>query len=124
MPATGWYEWQKTGSKTKRPFHFQPCARPFAFAGVYDVWREDGRSAITSFSIVTTEAAPSTAPYHDRMPVVLEEAQFEDWMRLPASEAAKMMQPYGGEIEIWEVDPAVGNVRNNAPALMDRAAFL
>jgi putative SOS response-associated peptidase YedK len=24
IPTTGWYEWQKLGPKTKRPFHFQP----------------------------------------------------------------------------------------------------
>jgi putative SOS response-associated peptidase YedK len=71
----------------------KPKAEPFAFAGVYDVWNADGKSEITSFSIVTTNAAPSTAKYHDRMPLVLEEAQFEDWMRAPPEEAAKMMSP-------------------------------
>jgi putative SOS response-associated peptidase YedK len=35
---------------------------PFAFAGVYDVWKADGKSAITSYSIVTTPAAPSPRP--------------------------------------------------------------
>lgn len=35
--------------------------------------------AITSFSIVTTDAAPTTAKYHDRMPLILEESQFDDW---------------------------------------------
>jgi putative SOS response-associated peptidase YedK len=66
VPATGWYEWQKIDAKTKRPHHFRPKAKPFAFAGVYDVWNADGKSSITSFSIVTTEAAPSAAKYHDR----------------------------------------------------------
>ena len=32
--------------------------------------------AITSFAIVTTNAAPSTQQYHDRMPLVLQESQF------------------------------------------------
>ena len=77
-----------------------------------------------SFSIVTTDAAPSTAKYHDRMPLVLEEAQFENWMRTPSEEAAKMMQLYGGALEIWEVSPDVGNVKNNRPELMERAALL
>ena len=58
------------------------------------------------------------------MPLVLEEAQFEDWMRAPPEEAAKMMQPYGGTLEIWEVSPDVGNVKNNRPDLMERAALL
>jgi putative SOS response-associated peptidase YedK len=78
VPATGWYEWQKINAKTKRPYHFKPKAEPFAFAGVYDVWKADGKSSITSFAIVTTDAAPSTAQYHDRMPVVLDDSQFDD----------------------------------------------
>lgn len=122
VPATGWYEWQKTGPKEKKPFHFQPAAKPFALAGVYDVWKADGKSAVTSFSIVTTNAAPSTARYHDRMPLVLEESQFDDWMRGPPELAADMMKPYGGEVEIWEVGAAVGNVRNKGPELMEPVA--
>ena len=119
VPASGWYEWQKTGPKTKQPWHFQPVARPFAFAGVYDVWNGDGGKAITSFSIVTTEAAPATAPYHDRMPLVLEESQFEDWMRGPPELAAGLMKPYAGAIEMWPVSSEVGQVRNNRPDLVE-----
>jgi putative SOS response-associated peptidase YedK len=110
--------------KTKKPFHFKPKTEPFAFAGVYDVWNADGKSNITSFSIVTTDTASSTAQYHDRMPLVLDEGQFEDWMRSPAEEATKMMQPYAGAIEAWEVSADVGNVRNNHSGLMERAALL
>lgn len=124
VPATGWYEWQKVNAKTKRPYHFQPKASPMAFAGVYDVWNGDGGKSITSFAIVTTDAAPSTCAYHDRMPVVLEESQFEDWMRGPPEIAATMMKPYAGTIDIWEVDSAVGNVKNNRPELMHRVGLL
>jgi putative SOS response-associated peptidase YedK len=124
VPATGWYEWQKIDAKKKKPFHFQPSAKPFAFAGVYDVWNADGKSAITSFAIVTTSAAPSTVTYHDRMPVVLEENQFDDWMRSPPELAADMMKPYGGALDVWEVGADVGNVRNNRPDLMDRKSLL
>ena len=83
VPASGWYEWQKLDEKgkKKRPYHFKPKAEPFALAGVYDVWRGDGGRAITSFAIVTTDAAPSVKQYHHRMPVVLDDAQFDDWMR-------------------------------------------
>jgi putative SOS response-associated peptidase YedK len=124
VPASGWYEWQKVTPKTKRPFHFVPKAEPFAFAGVYDVWNGDGKSSIVSFSIVTTEAAPSTAPYHDRMPLIFEEGQFDDWMRGPPELAAQMMKPYPGAIDMWEVSSDVGNVRNNRADLMERIALV
>jgi hypothetical protein len=69
VPASSCYKWQRVTTKT--------------FAGVYDVWNSGGKSAITNFAIVTTDAAPSLVQSHDRMPVVLEENQFEDWMRGP-----------------------------------------
>jgi hypothetical protein len=34
------------------------------------------------------------------------------------------MKPYAGEIEAWEVGAAVGNVKNNAPELMERVSLL
>jgi putative SOS response-associated peptidase YedK len=110
IPTTGWYEWQKQPPKIKKPFHFQPKVQPFAFGGVYDVWKSDGK-VITSFSIVTT-AAPSTAPYHDRMPLVLDESQFEDWMREPPERTAEMMRPYAGTIDVWQVPSDVGRGRS------------
>jgi putative SOS response-associated peptidase YedK len=58
------------------------------------------------------------------MPLVIEESQFEDWMRGPPETAAEMMESYGGAIDVWEVDAGVGNVRNNKPELMERAALL
>lgn len=125
VPATGWYEWQKLdpAGKKKRPYHFQPKAMPFAFGGVYDEWSGDGKSRITSFSNVTTAAPPSTAKVHDRAPLVLEESQFEDWMRLPPEAAAEMMKPYASQIDAWEVGADVGSVKNNRPELMDRVGL-
>jgi putative SOS response-associated peptidase YedK len=56
IPTTGWYAWQKFDAKTKRPHHFQPNAQLFAFGGVYDRCKGDGRE-IVSFSIVTASGA-------------------------------------------------------------------
>jgi hypothetical protein len=55
------------------------------------------------------------------MPVVLEEGQFEDWIRGPSQETADMMNPYVGARHL--VSGGVGNVRNNKP-LLDRVAIV
>jgi len=47
-----------------------------------------------------------------------------DWMRGTPEQAAPLMKPYAGEIEAWEVDAAVGNVKNNWPELMERVGLL
>jgi putative SOS response-associated peptidase YedK len=62
--------------------------------------------------------------YHDRIPLILEESQFEDWMCGTPEQAVAMMTPYGGAIDTWEVGSEVGNVRNNWPELMERVSLL
>ena len=54
---------------------------------------------------------------------MLEESQFDDWMRGPPELAAEMMKPYGGAIDAWEVGAEVGNVKNNRPELMERVGL-
>ena len=123
MPATGWYEWQKIDAKTKQPFHFQPAAKPFALAGIYDTWKgRDGLPDVTSYSVVTTSPAPSKAAYHGRR------IQSSNWpssstkgIRSPET-AAAMMKPHAGAIDVWPVSKDVDNVRNNRPELMERTA--
>ena len=124
MPATGWYEWQKLDAKKKQPIHMRAKATPFALAGVYDVWKGDGGRAIASLAIVTTDAAPSVSRYHNRMPAVLEDSQFDDWMRGTPDQAAALMKPYAGAIEAWEVGAEVGNVKNNRSELMERVGLM
>jgi putative SOS response-associated peptidase YedK len=58
------------------------------------------------------------------MPVVLDDSQFDEWMRGTPNQAAALMKPYAGAIEPWEVGAAVGNVKNNAPELMERVSLL
>jgi putative SOS response-associated peptidase YedK len=123
VPATGWYEWQEVGARRKRPLHMSPTASPWAFAGIWDVWRGDGGPGVLSFAIVTTDAAPGIRQYHPRMPVILEERQFETWMRGTPDEAASLMVPYPGDIDAWEVTAAVGDPRNNRPELLHRVAM-
>jgi putative SOS response-associated peptidase YedK len=58
------------------------------------------------------------------MPLILEESQFDDWMRGPPEIAAEMMKPYADAVEAWEVADEVGNVKNNRPELLDRVGVL
>jgi putative SOS response-associated peptidase YedK len=55
---------------------------------------------------------------------VLDNAEFDDWMRRTPEQAVAMMKPYAGDIEAWEVGLEVGNVKNNRPELMERVGLL
>ena len=61
------------------------------------------------------------AELHDRMPVILAEADWPKWLgEVPATEEelSVLLTPRSDDArEIWKVDRRVGNVRNNGPEL-------
>ena len=78
--ADGWYEWQVAAGGKQPWFIRRKDARPFAFAGLWERWKDpaDG-STLESCTIVTTDAAESIRKIHERMPVVLEETDWDRW---------------------------------------------
>jgi putative SOS response-associated peptidase YedK len=79
IPASTYYEWQQT-EHGKQPYaiRMQDCGL-FGMAGVYDHWEKDGEY-IDSFSILVTDANDTIRNIHDRMPVILDEADFDRWL--------------------------------------------
>jgi putative SOS response-associated peptidase YedK len=122
IPADGFYEWKKLDEKTKQPYMFgMKDAAPFAFAGLWDAWKEPaGESWLQSFSIITTDPNELTATVHSRMPVILKPSEYDRWLDRSEDERppVDLLRPYdSGAMTAWPVDPRVGNVRNNEPGL-------
>ena len=71
IPADGFYEWQRRGS-AKQPFCFEVGdGELFAFAGLWERWRDPSGQWVKSCSILTTTPNAVTSAVHDRMPVIL-----------------------------------------------------
>jgi putative SOS response-associated peptidase YedK len=129
VPADGFYEWRATpGQKAKQPFFIhRPDGAPFAFAGLWEWWRDPAQpdaGTLRSFTIITTTPNAPMATVHDRMPVILDSTNWDAWLDpdnrdvagletllVPAPDAVTTMHP---------VAAAVGNVRNQGPHLVDR----
>ena len=72
IPARHFYEWDS--DKNKVIFFRED--RPVLFmAGFYNRFQDDER-----FIILTTQANASVSPVHNRMPLVLDEGELEDWV--------------------------------------------
>lgn len=73
IPASGFYEW----NRKKEKFTFQRADHaPLLFmAGCYNLY--DGKNR---FVILTTQANPSMAPVHERMPLILDKSEIERWL--------------------------------------------
>lgn len=123
IPADGYYEWRANG-QAKQPFLIHLADdRPFAFAGLWEIWRDPqadaGAEPLLSCTILTTEANPLAAGIHPRMPVILAPEQQTLWLdpeletRAPLAE---LMQPYAGDdLRIDEVDRYVNHARHEGP---------
>lgn len=89
LPAHSFVEWHRhQGEKT--PYLFESSDQALAFAGLWDYWT-DGTEHVLSCSIVTTEASPEFAPFHHRMPVLLDAERAETWLDQRATE--QMLTP-------------------------------
>ena len=80
IPADGFYEWKKEG-KTKQPFCFEVNdGELFAFAGLWDRWKDPSGGWIKTCSILTTTPNALTSAVHERMPVILDPDSYDSWL--------------------------------------------
>ena len=133
IPADGFYEWQRIeGSKRKQPmFISHPDGEPFAFAGLWEVWRDrdnldaDGEPLeVHSCTILTCAANEAIAKIHDRMPVILPSDTWDFWLdpanTNPQATTELLVPAPAGMIRTHPVSTDVNNVRNDSPHLIER----
>jgi putative SOS response-associated peptidase YedK len=119
IPADGFYEWQKV-AKLKQPYCFTLADdRVFAFAGIWDRWKDTEGKLIESCSILTTTSNALTADVHDRMPVILRTDDHDLWLD-PGfqNEAgiAELLKPLDANLmRRYAVSTRVNSVTNDDP---------
>jgi len=115
VPADGYYEWQATGG-TKQPYLFHlPHDEDFALAGLWERRAREGEPPLETFTILTTDASPQTAPYHDRMPVILPVDAWTVWLDPDFADLDHLqswLKPTDQTLEIDRVSRRVNNPRN------------
>jgi putative SOS response-associated peptidase YedK len=80
IPADGFFEWKRT-AKIKQPFCFEVReGELFAFAGLWDGWKNAEGQWVKTCSILTTTPNTLTSPVHDRMPVILDPDSYDLWL--------------------------------------------
>ncbi|GAB3703987.1 SOS response-associated peptidase [Mariniluteicoccus flavus] len=136
IPADGYFEWYATsrtdakGRPVKQPFFIHRADGDLlAMAGIFEFWRDRSKADddparwVSSCSIITTTATDAVGHLHDRMPMVIGRDAWARWLD-PAltdpAEALDLLQvTETAMLEAYAVSPAVGNVRNNGPELVE-----
>ena len=122
VPASGFYEWQRTQGKTKQPWWIAPADNTVvAFAGLWETWSDrTAGGEVDSGCIVTTPANDVVAPIHDRMPAVIAPADFETWLTGEPEEAAALLKPAPDDLfTTVQVSTRVNKADNDDPGLIE-----
>ena len=123
IPADGFYEWKVLGPKEKQPYAFTVGQdSTFAFAGLWDAWQDKKTEEwLQSFAIITTTPNELTGTVHNRMPLILHERNYDEWLlRDGGPLPAHLMQPFPAvKMQARPVSRDVGNVKNNHPELLN-----
>ena len=111
IPADGFYEWRKEGRRKIPMWVHLKTKESFGLAGLWDVWRKPDGKKIESFTIITTEPNEMVRPIHNRMPVILQPKDEEQWLdafRTPFAKAKSVLKPYPDELmDAHDVSPIV-----------------
>ena len=116
--ADGFYEWQKPDKKTKIPFRFiMKDKKLFTMAGLWESWTR-GDKPLHTFTIITTSENEIIKPVHDRMPVILPEANRQIWLDPKSNEAElkELLVPYdSNKMDSYRVSDVVNSWKNDLP---------
>ena len=117
IPADGFYEWVRM-EKTKQPYCFEiNNGELFAFAGLWDRWKDPNGQWVKSCSILTTTPNAVTAAVHDRMPAILDPHSYELWLNpgmTNVAAASELLKPFDARLmRCYPVNTRINHVAND-----------
>lgn len=130
LPADGYYEWQLQPGAAKQPVYISRSdGSSLAFAGLYELWRDpavaeqDPDSWLWTATIITTSAPDEIGVIHDRMPMIIDQERWSDWLDPAVTDVAdvrSLLVPAAvSGLRTYQVSPRVNSVRNNGPQLIE-----
>ena len=136
VPMDGFYEWQqgsgdaltKAGKPVKTPmFISRADGSPLAIAGLWATWRDPAAAPddpwLHSCTVITTAANATMAPVHDRMPVIVPEEHWAEWLDnsyQDMSALQRLLVSAADDVLVMHaVGTAVNNVRNKGEELIE-----
>ncbi len=125
VPALGWYEWRaEAGAKQPYFIHAADMAG-VCFAGLCSTHRDSAGTERHSFAILTRAASAQLTPVHNRMPVVLAPALFDEWLAPWKSEHSAQLAAFVAraldDFEYYPVSRYVNTPRNQGEKCLERA---
>ena len=119
VPADCFYEWRRMGAG-KQPYAIARAdGATLALGAIWEGWRSEDGEVVRSFAIITTAANAEMRALHDRMPLVLEPADWPLWLGEAVGDAAALLRPArDGTLSAWPVSARVNSPKINEADLL------
>ena len=112
VPAMGFFEW----NETKEPFLIRlKSGSLMGFAAIWNRWHDpiEPEHVIETYSVITTDANSLVAKVHDRMPVIVPQQHYDDWLNREIQEPAEIVNMLcfvqADEVEVIAQDRALNS---------------
>jgi len=123
IPADGFYEWQRLGTRKVPHWIRLTSGEVFAFAGLWDSWTDPTtNTAVASCTIITTTPNERLASIHNRMPVILPREREATWLSetLTPEQARALLKPYqAAEMKASPISTLVNSPSNDTPQVLE-----
>ncbi|NTW48302.1 MAG: SOS response-associated peptidase [Chlorobiales bacterium] len=116
--ANGFYEWRKDADEKVPMYIYLKSNRPFAFAGLYEMWHSPEGEKLSTCTIITTAPNSLMKPIHNRMPAIIPAYGYDHWLDRNVTDPEvlqALLAPYPAEeMAAYAVSRWVNSPRNNS----------
>jgi len=130
IPVSGFFEWKMMPESVDKNLFGEPTRKPKMVKRPFYITRRDGKPILLAglwdrgpdpdtgeptLSVANITCAPNEwmSNYHDRMPVILEEADVNAWIE--TGDKGLLGTPDKNVLRAWPVKPDVGNTAYQGP---------
>ena len=120
LACTGFFEWERGDPKQPLPWYVTRAdGAPLVMAGIWQDWSR-GDDRLTGCAVVTCAANAAMGRIHDRLPVILEPADWPLWLGEAGHGAARLMTACAeAALAFVRVGTAVNSNRATGPGLLE-----
>jgi len=124
LPARGFYEWKRVGSRKQPYFIHLRGGELFAFAGLFEHWQSPEGDEIDSCTILTIDSNELVRTIHHRMPVILPPEDYDLWLD-PEVQDPERLKPLlralsADAMEAYPVSTHVNSPAHDDPMCIER----
>jgi putative SOS response-associated peptidase YedK len=92
---------------------------PVALGGMWEEWRSPEGETLRTFATLTTDANPPLSLIQERMPVIIERADWKVWLGEEDDDLTALLRALPADrLRVWAIERTVNSVKNDGPELL------